>query len=729
MARAQTAQILTLLAGSLATLTPLAWAQPAGPGGINFWHSPVNGSWYDSLAWGGVLPSQGGVPDSTQTAHLSWDTPYTVQAINGSTQCHHLSLGTSAVTLQLAATSELRFATYGTELINRGTILMGGQGSTGAVNFLINSSCTLRDGGTLRMAPESSGSATIVGGLFNVGYLLINGAQHTIEGTGNIRTRTQNIGTIHANVSGRPINFDGNYLIENQGTIRASQGGILNVVNQGGLEQSGSGTIIIEPGSTMQLLTSGAPGLSGGTITTESTGSVIIAAQGVHMQNITLTSGTNTRMQGNSGVNIGPQGLTNHGLINLGSVGFLASQSGQSAEIRGTGRVQLEGGQLGVFLDGFSYTLVNAASHTIGGFGNLQAHLTNFGTIAADRNGLGNGPRDLVLQQAPKTNHGMMSATSGGSLRVQNLTVTQSLTGRMHAADQSQITLENARIVGGQISTAGSAALYSSGTSDELANLAILTGSHVISTCGHTLTLSGTIQNNGTISADNSGCGQGFSHIFAQGATISGGGSILLASVPGSVNCTLQGGSGTTLGLDQAIRGTGRTSGSILTQGIIAPSALTSTSDPIGTLEIASGGMQLGAACSTRLDIASPTSTDRISGAGTLQLGGELRVSLINGFQPITRTEWTLIHVASGLSGSFSSLVLPDRFYITQLADRLIATFCPADFNSDGVTDFFDYLDFVAALANQDPGGDYNADTVVDFFDYLDFVADFSHGC
>jgi hypothetical protein len=57
------------------------------------------------------------------------------------------------------------------------------------------------------------------------------------------------------------------------------------------------------------------------------------------------------------------------------------------------------------------------------------------------------------------------------------------------------------------------------------------------------------------------------------------------------------------------------------------------------------------------------------------------------------------------------------------------AGFCPADFNQDGVVDFFDYLDFVAAFAGNQPGADFNADTVTDFFDYLDFVAAFSSGC
>jgi type 1 glutamine amidotransferase len=54
---------------------------------------------------------------------------------------------------------------------------------------------------------------------------------------------------------------------------------------------------------------------------------------------------------------------------------------------------------------------------------------------------------------------------------------------------------------------------------------------------------------------------------------------------------------------------------------------------------------------------------------------------------------------------------------------------CPADFNRDGTADFFDYLDFVAAFAVENPSADFNADGTVDFFDYLDFVESFDSGC
>ncbi|MDX2148712.1 MAG: hypothetical protein SFZ23_14460 [Planctomycetota bacterium] len=46
---------------------------------------------------------------------------------------------------------------------------------------------------------------------------------------------------------------------------------------------------------------------------------------------------------------------------------------------------------------------------------------------------------------------------------------------------------------------------------------------------------------------------------------------------------------------------------------------------------------------------------------------------------------------------------------------------CSADFNGDGQVDFFDFLDFGAAFANEDITADFNSDGQVDFFDYLDF--------
>jgi hypothetical protein len=63
------------------------------------------------------------------------------------------------------------------------------------------------------------------------------------------------------------------------------------------------------------------------------------------------------------------------------------------------------------------------------------------------------------------------------------------------------------------------------------------------------------------------------------------------------------------------------------------------------------------------------------------------------------------------------------------LMDSATIVLCPADFNNDGTTDFFDYLDFVSAFDAEDPSADFNGDLQVDFFDYLDFVSAFAEEC
>ncbi len=90
--------------------------------------------------------------------------------------------------------------------------------------------------------------------------------------------------------------------------------------------------------------------------------------------------------------------------------------------------------------------------------------------------------------------------------------------------------------------------------------------------------------------------------------------------------------------------------------------------------------------------------------------------------------------------GASSTLPLPPsvRFFAGGATAGSIAAFdnlsvtssgCAADFNGDGVVDFFDYLDFVDAFSANAPSADFNNDGVIDFFDYLDFVDAFAGGC
>ncbi|MDX2148887.1 MAG: hypothetical protein SFZ23_15335 [Planctomycetota bacterium] len=97
----------------------------------------------------------------------------------------------------------------------------------------------------------------------------------------------------------------------------------------------------------------------------------------------------------------------------------------------------------------------------------------------------------------------------------------------------------------------------------------------------------------------------------------------------------------------------------------------------------------------------------RISGATTQRL-------TITDLQPSDsgNYDYGLTNDCSGVGTGFSLLV-----------------FCQADVNRDQQVDFFDYLDFVFLLDQEDSGADFNHDGQVDFFDYLDFAAAFSVEC
>lgn len=524
-------------AGAVAMAAGLAWvggamAQPGGAP-ITFWTTPTSGSWFDFTRW------DQGVPSSTTTAHMSGVGAYLVEVVSADAHCHHLSIGNAGTTLGVRAVGANGFVTvYGTQIENAGTISIGGPPNTASALLRIATNCTVNGPGEIVM-DGAVGNAEI-NGLFGVPYLLVQNAGHTIRGSGRITNPFQNEGLVHADMPGRELVL-GWWGKTNNGQMRASGGGALRIaINTGSFTQGPSGEIVVEDGSRLSLQGVG-DGFVGGRIRTEGSGFAHIEAQGIPLNGVTFEG--EMRFFGNCGVHIGGSGITNNGLINLGAQGFFASEVGGSAMVLGNGRLQLEGGQLGKFLDGFSYTIVNGADHTIGGVGSVQAHVTNYGTISADRNGLTTGPSELVFQQAPKANHGLIEATDTGVVRFQSTSLAQSGAGELHAADGSVVAIGTSSITGGTLSTAGSGLIYVDGSGETFADLVIAPGARVLVPCVRTLTLIGSIVNDGVITVDNSGCGLSVAALrTTAGATVSGAGEIRLDRSATNPSVTLQGG-------------------------------------------------------------------------------------------------------------------------------------------------------------------------------------------
>ncbi|MBU6412256.1 MAG: hypothetical protein KGS45_02175 [Planctomycetes bacterium] len=123
------------------------------------------------------------------------------------------------------------------------------------------------------------------------------------------------------------------------------------------------------------------------------------------------------------------------------------------------------------------------------------------------------------------------------------------------------------------------------------------------------------------------------------------------------------------------------------------------------------------------------TQHDRIACSQSVTLEGEVVIEPIDGYVPANGDRISFITTPGSITGHFDTVAAPRGWHIEYSQNRTEAVFCAADFNSDGIIDFFDYLDFVAAFSNNDTDADFNFDGVIDFFDYLDFVAAFSSGC
>lgn len=731
-------------AGAVAMAAGLAWvggamAQPGGAP-ITFWTTPTSGSWFDFTRW------DQGVPSGSLTAHISGTGPYGVEVVNNFAQCFHLSIGSPTASLSiLASGANTTVGVNGTQIENAGTIFVGGPSNTRDALLGQFNNCTISGSGQIVM-DAGTGQAK-VGGVW-APYFTVHSAGHTIRGNGELNGPFQNDGLIHANDSGKEFRFTA-FGKSNNGTIRASGGGVLRIALANGqtFTQSASGEIVIESGSRLSLQSVG-DNLIGGSIRTEGTGFVQVESQGIPLNGVAFEG--EMRFVGNSGVHIGNAGITNNGLINLGAQGFFASTVGGSATVLGNGRLQLEGGQLGRFLDGFSYTIVNGADHTIGGIGNLQAAIINHGTISADRNGLTTGPSELIFQQAPKTNHGLIEATGTGVARFSSVALTQSGTGVLHAGGGSAVALDNSTITGGTLSSGGTGLIVSEGTANTLADLALAADAKVLVPCSGTTTLVGSITNDGTITIDNSGCGPSFATLrTTTGATVGGEGEIYLKRHPTNASATLQGGatSGAAFVLsgNQRLAGAGRVSGFVTISGIIDPDSPPGVGSPAGSeageIEILAGSvLTMSGATRTRIDILGASTFDRISGAGSVVLDGTLEVDL-TAYTPANLQTFDLV-LGPSVSGAFDAVVFDSPYQaggrVEVSANRARLIICSGDVTGDGLVDILDFLDFMQAFGECQgqpaPCGstlnaDFNGDTIVDIVDFLEFIDVFSYGC
>ena len=404
------AQVLCAMVVLAQTATPQPPRNSSWTGGTGNWFGPNDTcvSW-DTCAGPGTNPGESGYTDN-----VFINAPGSAVTLNGGARIANVTLA-SGNSLTPIGTGYLEFDGSGSATLdNDGNIYLADSSYISVFGSPATLTLTISGGGVITL---DTGNNSIGGS----SATLIN--QETLQGLGSIgggQMTLVNQGTIDANVIGgtltvKPI-FNGN--LTNTGTLEASNGGILDLENQGTAMNNTGGTIEALNGSTVIM---GAGTYTGGTLTTAGTGAFHV-----------LGGGANPFLNG----------VTNAGTYQILSAGSATLEG----TINNTGTIQLlsQGGETDLFVNG-SVTLAGSGTvmlvdssnpnNLVAGFA-AGSQLTNKSTMEGAGT-IGNGILTVVNQgtinanvaahplafaDAGFTNSGLVEVTNGATLNISSQT-------------------------------------------------------------------------------------------------------------------------------------------------------------------------------------------------------------------------------------------------------------------------------------------------------------------
>ncbi len=184
----------------------------------------------------------------------------------------------------------------------------------------------------------------------------------------------------------------------------------------------------------------------------------------------------------------------------------------------------------------------------------------------------------------------------------------------------------------------------------------------------------------------------------------------------------LTGSGGLTVGADRelGIRENFSLGRNLSNHGTVAPGLQLGTVTAANYFQYPDGKLEIDLAGTT-----AGTQYDRLVATGGAFLGGELRVSLLNGLAPAPNNSFTVL-TASSIIGNFSSIDLPQLtagyvWNYSQTATTITLSVAAADYNHNGVVDADDYIIWRKMRNKTVPsftGADGNGDGVVNDADY-----------
>jgi hypothetical protein len=441
----------------------------------------------------------------------------------------------------------------GGSLTDNGSIVVNSNtgGAVADLNFGVNT--TISGTGTITLQ-QSGNNSELTGA---AGVTITQSAGHTIAGYGAVNLPLINNGTVTANANGQILYLNG--AVTNDSVLKAVSGG--NLLFNGVSVTQAAGSVTNAATGSLVVLNSGT--FTGGTITSAGTGAFQIS--GTSMVSSVTNTGTINIPYGNQLNMSGTIADSGSIVVNSNTGGAVATLNFSTGSvITGTGSITLQQPGQNAQLDG---SLNQSAGHTIQGYGNINATLLNNGTVNANING-----NTLTLQPATATNNSLFEATGGGGLSINGTAVTQAATAQILAGNGSVVTLTNATIVGGNLSSAANTAVAPA--PNNAGSIYIANGATAFNSVNNTavvnvpynstLTINGNLLDNGTINV-NSNTGGAIANLNVAGGVISGSGTIFLEQ--GSSNARLNGSLNQSAG--HTISGYGTIYATLVNKGLI----------------------------------------------------------------------------------------------------------------------------------------------------------------
>jgi len=426
------------------------------------WTGPGAGTWNVAGNWNNGAPTAGN--NTFVDGGAAGNTTVTVTA-SATTGTLHISAG-DVVSVNNAASLSLNGSGTSSLLSNAGEVIINGT-TAGRLRFINSASgvdAQITGGGTITL----SGLAILDG---TTAVRVVNNDNY-IHGTGNIGNNSitfDNHATIAADVNAGTLSVDPNggsgtfSFMRNTGVMRATGGGILDLVGFNGGTFNNTGTIEAQNNSTVRYRLGAS--VTGGTLTSSGTGAHRVTAGNDGFFNSITNTGLMVA-ENNAAMNINTA-ITNNGTMSVeAGASYTALRLNGHTDVSGTGVIQLNG-QLANIDGAAGARLTLGAGQTLRGAGFVGREVltvTNNGLIVADINGdvLNLDPDGNSGAFSFLENNGTLRATGGGILELDGFNggTHSNANGTIEALNNSTVRLKNGAFVsGGTLATSGNGSL------------------------------------------------------------------------------------------------------------------------------------------------------------------------------------------------------------------------------------------------------------------------------